>query len=576
MSTLRPEISPHSTRDTVRSILLDNCARQPDRVYVRCHFPGGHRTDVSYRTLIDRGSQFANALREAGVGTGEIVIVILPHSAELYCAFFGAILDGLIPAILAVPSFKLSPEHYIHELQALLDRIGARAVITDSDTAQQLGMGTRRLQRSNLILAEEAQRRSPLLRPVDVEPNDIVLLQHSSGSTGLKKGVALSNRAVIAQVRAYAESLQLRADDRIASWLPLYHDMGLIACAMMPAILEVPVSALSPLHWVTSPASLFRVIAEDECTLAWMPNFAYEFCAARIRLSQLQDARLDSMRGWINCSEPTIAESHRGFLERFQPLGVRPSTLWTCYAAAETTFAVSQSTDRVPPRVESVLRDPFLGRGEAVPAPNGSAGTLEMMSGGVLLAGTEARIVGADGNDLPDRRVGEIAIRSDSLFSGYFRDPESTAAILRDGWYYSGDLGYRADDHLFITGRKKDLIIIAGANYYPQDIERIVSAVAGIHPGRVVALGMDDPTLGTQRLIVLAEVDEPASIDSPELSAAVRTAVSEQLDCVIDDLRLVPHMWLLKTSSGKIARAPNLERYSQELAPVASRPFRLS
>ena len=185
------------------------------------------------------------------------------------------------------------------------------------------------------------------------------------------------------------------------------------------------------------------------------------------------------------------------------------------------------------------------------------------MSGGILLAGTEVRIVDDGRHELPERRVGEIAIRCDSLFSGYFRDPESTAKVLSDGWYYSGDLGFVADGHLFITGRKKDLLIIAGKNYYPQDIERIVSAVPGIYPGRVVALGWDDPAIGTQRLIVLAEVEDEAKVDDPALGASVRSQLAGELDCVIDDLRLLPHMWLLKTSSGKIARAPNLQRFLQ-------------
>jgi fatty-acyl-CoA synthase len=345
--------------------------------------------------------------------------------------------------------------------------------------------------------------------------------------------------------------------------------MGLIACAIMPAVLGVPVTALSPFHWITRPALLLRVIHEDRCTLTWLPNFAYEFLATRVRASEVSGLRLDSMRGWINCSEPTIAETHRRFLERFQPIGVRPETLWTCYAAAETTFAVSQSSVAVAPRVEQVARERFLKHGEALPVPDSSAAALELMSAGRLLGGTHVRITDERGEDLPERRVGEIAIRSDSLFSGYFKDPESTAAALRNGWYYSGDLGYLAEGHLFITGRKKDLIIIAGTNYYPQDIERIVSDVPGVHPGRVVAFGVDDASVGTQRLVVMAEIDDPTQIDSPDLTAAVRTAISERLDCVIHDLRLVPHMWLLKTSSGKIARGPNLRRYLAELAGKA-------
>jgi acyl-CoA synthetase (AMP-forming)/AMP-acid ligase II len=390
--------------------------------------------------------------------------------------------------------------------------------------------------------------------------DDLVLLQHSSGSTGLKKGVALSNRAVMRQLRSYGPMLRLEPDDAICSWLPLYHDMGLIACTILPAALGVPVTAISPLHWVTRPGSMLQAISEYRCTLAWMPNFAYDFLAQRVRASQLGEVRLDSMRAWINCAEPTIAQSHRRFFERFERLGVRQETLWTCYAMAETVFAVSQSTDAAPARIERLDREAFQSRGEAAPAADGAA-SVETLSAGELLPGTEVRIVDETRRDVGQRQVGEIAIRCPSLFSGYFRDPGTTADVLADGWYYSGDLGYQADGHVFVTGRKKDLLIIAGKNYYPQDIERIVSAVPGVYPGRVVALGFDDTAIGTQRLIVLAEVEDEKRVDDPGLAAAVRTQLAGELDCVIDDLRLLPHMWLLKTSSGKIARAPNLQRF---------------
>jgi acyl-CoA synthetase (AMP-forming)/AMP-acid ligase II len=271
------------------------------------------------------------------------------------------------------------------------------------------------------------------------------------------------------------------------------------------------------------------------------------------------------MRGWINCSEPTIAESHRRFHSRFAPYGVREETLLTCYAMAETTFAVTQSTPRQPARVERVDRDLFLGRKLARPCATPETPAMEVLSAGPLLPGAEARIVDADGAPLGERRVGEIALRCNSLFSGYFREPEATAAALRDGWHHSGDLGYLADGHLYVTGRKKDVIIVAGKNLYPQDIERAVSAVPGVYPGRCVALGLDDAGIGTQRLIVLAEVEDEVLIHSAELQSAVRAAVGERLDCTIDDLRLLPHRWLLKTSSGKIARQPNLARYQEEL-----------
>jgi acyl-CoA synthetase (AMP-forming)/AMP-acid ligase II len=547
--------------ETLKEVVLEHYRREPERLYVRCLMPDGAVAPVTYADLVARGSQFAAGLAARGARKGDIVIVILPHSPDLFCAFFGAVLGGQVPTILAPPSFKLNREHYREELEALLRRIDARVVVTDRETAALVGANADRLgTATTVLLAGELPPDAAAVPDVSPAADDLVLLQHSSGSTGLKKGVALSNRAVLQQIRNYAPTLRLAKDDGVVSWLPLYHDMGLIACTILPAVTGVPVTAISPLQWVTRPSVLLKAISDYRCTLTWMPNFAYEFLAQRVRASQIGDVRLDSMRAWINCAEPTIAQSHRRFLERYQALGVTRESLWTCYAMAETVFAVSQSTDVAPPKIERLDRDAFQSRAAAVPVGEGGA-AVEAMSGGVLLAGTQVRIVDERRQDLEERRVGEIAIHCDSLFTGYFRDPETTASSLADGWYYSGDLGYVADGHVFITGRKKDLLIIAGKNYYPQDIERVVSAVPGVYPGRVVALGLDDPSIGTQRLVVLAEVESESQVDDPALAAAVRTELAGELDCVIDDLRLLPHMWLLKTSSGKIARAPNLHRF---------------
>ena len=556
---------------TLRDVILDHYQEYPEQLYVRCVLPNGEDARVTYGRLVERGSCFAQALASTGVAPGGTVIVILPHSADLYCAFFGAMLGGQVPSMLAVPSMKLNPEHYREELQALLRRIEAGALITDAETVQHLSLEEHDLGSTRLLLVDDIPQDGAPIPDAQPRPDDVALLQHSSGSTGLKKGVALSHRSVLAQVRTYAAALGLREDDRIASWLPLYHDMGLIACAVTPLVTGTAVTALSPFHWITRPAALLHAITEDRCTLTWMPNFAYDFLATRVRESQLAGVRLETMRGWINCSEPTIAESHRRFQQRFAPYGVREETLWTCYAMAETTFAATQSTTDQPARVERIDRRAFLAERRAVPV-SGDTAALEQLSGGPLLPGTEVRILDDHGHELPERAVGEIAIRCNSLFTGYFREPEATSQALRDGWYHSGDLGYLADGHLFITGRKKDLIIVAGKNLYPQDIERAVSAVPGIYPGRCVALGVNDTAVGTQRLVVLAEVAEPGLIECRELALAVRTAVGERMDCAIDDLRLVPHMWLLKTSSGKIARRPNLERYRAELcvSPVQS------
>ena len=256
------------SRDTLQRILLDHYARDPERLYVRCVFPGNREARVTYRTLVERGSQLAAATAALGARGGDVVIVVLPHSADLFCAFFGAILGGQVPAILSVPSFKLDAAYYRREIEGLLGRIDAAVLITDAETATRFEIRGDTIGRSRVLLADRLAAASVPVPSPEAGAEDVVLLQHSSGSTGLKKGVALSNRAILDQVRAYRDEVGFAEGDRIASWLPLYHDMGLIACTIVPALTAVPVSALGPLHWVTSPAALLKLIHEDRCTLA--------------------------------------------------------------------------------------------------------------------------------------------------------------------------------------------------------------------------------------------------------------------------------------------------------------------
>lgn len=550
---------------TLRDVLLAQAQCRAEQVYVRCISPSGVARTLTFGGLALEAERFAAGLADLRCAAGRTVVIILPHGPELFAALFGAILGGHVPTIMAVPSGKRDPRHYCSELNSLLQRIQAAALISDDATLAEIEAGAVPLD-CPVLRKEGLPESGTPISDVRLVPESPVLLQHSSGSTGLKKGVLLSNRAVLEQIRSYQERLQLTPADQIVSWLPTYHDMGLIACTILPLVLGMTVTTLSPFHWVARPSSLLRAIHEYRPTITWMPNFAYDFMAARVRAGDVVDCRLDSMRAWVNCSEPTIAASHRVFFDRFAPMGVRADTLWTCYAAAETTFAVAQATSSDLPRVERVDRDQLVREHRAVPAAESAQpSSVELLSAGRPLQGTEVRIVSEAGSELADRHIGEIVVRSPSVFDGYYADPDATEKGLRDGWWFSGDLGYRADGHLFVTGRKKDLIILAGKNYYPHDIERAVGEVKAIYPGRVVALGVPDPSIGTQRLIVLAETRDRADVESTEVSLAIRKVVTERVDCTIDHLILVPHMSLLKTSSGKIARRPNLMAYRDRL-----------
>jgi acyl-CoA synthetase (AMP-forming)/AMP-acid ligase II len=356
----------------------------------------------------------------------------------------------------------------------------------------------------------------------------------------LQKGVALSHRAVFNQLSAYGQAINLSEADVICSWLPLYHDMGLIASFVMPVLLRVPLVLLSPFDWVRAPVKLLQLISAYKGTLTWLPNFAYNFMTQKIRERDLEGVNLSSLRACINCSEPTFAASHTRFAEKFAKYELSPDALTTSYAMAENTFAVTQST--APVAVETRYGASLLSAGK--PLPN-----------------VQIRILSEGRIDVIEGEVGEIAIQSDCMLTGYYHRDDLTSRAMHDGYFLTGDLGYISDGELFVTGRRKDLIIVGGKNVYPQDLERLASEVPGVHPGRVVAFGVMNETTGTEDVILIAESYAATEDERYAVADAMRAYINKNTDVAVRAVQIVSPMWLLKTSSGKIARAANKEKY---------------
>jgi len=340
--------------------------------------------------------------------------------------------------------------------------------------------------------------------------------------------------------------------------------MGLIAGFILPIVQGVPLVLMSPFHWVRDPQILLRAIDEHRGTLCWLPNFAYSFLATRVRRSALVGLDLSSLRAAINCSEPVRDDSHRAFLDRYQTFGLREHALQTCYAMAENTFAVTQSDLERPPRVDRIERAALLEQQRALPA-RADAPAVTMVSCGAPIPGTEVRVVDTQRQDVGERQVGEIALRSDCMLTGYYRRPDATAEALADGWFFTGDLGYLADGELYITGRMKDLIIVGGKNIYPQDIEHAINDVPGVHPGRTVAFGVFNDALGTEDIAVVCEVETGDSAAHDAIAREIRARIATTTDTMAHYVHLVEPMWLLKTSSGKIARGANRDKFIAEV-----------
>ncbi len=555
---------------TLSNLLHRSYLDVPEKVSIVLQHAGQVDQEITYRQLILGANQYALTYSREEIQPGEVILLILPHGEDLVFSYWGAVLDGAIPAIMPFLSEKLSPERYRADLASLISITKPSAIITSAEFESEArsalvpGDSIRKVIVTNTI-ESQSEPDFDSLAGMKASPDDIVLLQHSSGTTGLQKGVALSHKAVLNQLDAYSKAIKLDPEkDVIVSWLPLYHDMGLISCFLMPVLLRVPVIEMSPFDWVRAPYKLMQSVSQYKGTLSWLPNFAYNFCANKIRERNLEGVNLSTWRAIINCSEPVHAESHNLFAEKFEKFGLNPQALQTSYAMAENVFGVTQSSLEHRPTVDEIDRESFMTNRVATP-PIAGHPSMKMLSSGHPLDNTKIRIINENGEDIPDRLVGEIMLQSNCMLTGYYNRPDATELALRNGWYLTGDFGYLADGELYVSGRKKDMIIVGGKNIYPQDLETLTSEVPGVHPGRTVAFGMYDEEAGTEAVVIIAEVDSEEPSEQEIIADAIRKHVTKSSAIALRHVKVVDEKWIIKTSSGKTARLANKEKFLREL-----------
>jgi acyl-CoA synthetase (AMP-forming)/AMP-acid ligase II len=544
-------------------------ARSPERVAVILQFPGRDDFPLTYDQFLRGAGAYARTLEREGIQPGEVVILILQHGEDLVYSFWGAILHGAIPSIMPFLTEKLSPERYRADLSALLSVAKPAAIVTYPEfemeirAAIQAGDSVR-----SVVVTDRVEARSEIdfasLQGFQRTPDEIVLLQHSSGTTGLQKGVALSHHAVFNQLNSYGKSLLLHEEDVIVSWLPLYHDMGLIAGFLMPVLTGIPLVLMSPFDWVRAPYKLLQSVSKYRGTLTWLPNFAYNFCAQKIRARHIEGVDLSSLRAVINCSEPVRWESHVAFYERFKDYGLKFEALQTSYAMAENVFGVTQSQLGRVPFVEELDRETFMGE-RLAKSPFDGRPAMKMMSSGQPIENTKVKVLDENGQEVPDRVIGELALQSDCMLTGYYNRPDATEKAFHEGWYLTGDYGYMSRGEVFVSGRKKDMIIVGGKNIYPQDLESLTYEVPGVHAGRSVAFGMFDEGQGTEEVVIIAEVDSEDAGEQQKVADAIRLHVTKNSAIALRYVKVVGPKWILKTSSGKTARSANREKFLKEL-----------
>lgn len=551
-------------RDTMASRILKHVENTPHRLFARV-IVNDEATPISYSALAASSAPYAAACRERGIGQGDRVIILFDHGPELLFAFFGAMFAGAVPTMMSPPSPRQEPGHFWDGQIQVIKRIDAKAIMTTDRLRAALESVLPHHGRQ--VITPSALPDTDLLPDLEFAGNDIAFLQHSSGTTGTKKGVMISHEALLHQIDSYAKALALTSDDRIVSWLPLYHDMGLIACCLLPVLKGVPVTLLSPFEWVIRPTSLFDYIEKTKATMTWQPNFGYQHIVNCAKPGDRWD--LSSMRAFVNCSERCRPETINGFVSKFADMGVEVSTVQTCYAMAETVFAATQSDIGTAPRVETLDATALVDEGIARPSLATHGSTVQVQSCGRQIDGLTVLTMDEDGNRLPDRRIGEICISGPSLARGYDRQPDKTDAVFREGWYHSGDLGYMANGELFVTGRKDDLLILNGRNHYAHDLEFALRDVPGIIPGRLMAMSEYRSDIGSDALIILAETRETSSAALKQIKKSIRDTIVDETGLVPNEVHLLEPMWLLKSTSGKISRSATRHKFKESQEFIA-------
>jgi fatty-acyl-CoA synthase len=511
---------------------------------------GGIR-QFSYADLWAETEGWAARWVSTGAKPGQVVFIVLRHGWEAYAAFLGAMRAGLLPAFLPFPTPKQDPTHYWASHRALFERVKPAALLTYEANAEPLAKAA---ERAVLTLEAFASLAPAALAPIPAADRP-AFLQHSSGTTGLKKGVQITWAQLDAQVGAYAAAIGMGPGDKVASWLPLYHDMGLVTGFLMPLSLGATIISLDPFEWVARPSLLFEAIETYGAGFCWLPNFAF---AHLVRTAGEDDRHdLSSMRAFIDCSEPCRAETLDAFLDRFSGQGVRPQMLQACYAMAETVFAVSQTPMGQPPRVMEIDADRFDADQSVVFARSATARVRRLVSCGAPIAGVEARIAGDAG------RAGEVEVRGEFVFDRYFANPAGTKAAFADGWYRTGDLGFLHEGELYVCGRRKEMLIVHGRNHYAGDIEEVLASTPGVKPGRAVVFAVFDPTSASEEAVALVEAGAPDA-DPAALKRAVKKAVYDRLELTLRTVAILPAGQLIKTTSGKVSRDENRRRYLED------------
>ncbi len=540
---------------TMAEVLRRQAEIEPDRV--QAHLLEGDAGEaITYRRLIETASAVARGLAGLGLRRDETVAIMLPTCSDFFYAFFGVMLGGGIAVPIYPPARPDKIEEYVRRQVAILKNAGVRFLISfpQAKAVTQLMRATLP-EMAAVTSVDELRRLGVDAPPVVVAPSETAFIQYTSGSTGDPKGVVLSHANILANIRGIGWAVKVRPTDVVVSWLPLYHDMGLIGSWLFSVYYSLPITVFSPIAFLSRPDRWLWALHHSRGTLCPAPNFSYEMCARKIPEAALEGLDLSAWRIAINAGEAVLPETLERFAARFAPYGFHAESFVPCYGLAESSVALAFPPIARLPQIDRIRREMFETEGRAIPADASDRSSLRFVRNGRPLPGHEIRLVDEQGGLLGERLQGRVQFRGPSRTSGYYRNPQATAAVMTsDGWMDSGDLGYWAEGEICVTGRFKDIIIKAGHNIMPQEIEEAASGVQGVRKGCVAAFGVRDSASGTERVVVVAETRATSKDDLGRIENEVILRVTEAAGLPPDQVELVPPQSIPKTSSGKIRR----------------------
>jgi len=559
--------------NTLTEVLQWHAAHHPQRTHVLLYGEADQAqsiTPITYSGLLLAARRIAAGLVARGLRPRQTVALMLPTGQNYLASFFGVMLAGGIPVPIYPPARLAQIEDHLRRHAHILSNAEAVFIVT---VAQAKGVAALlRTEAPSLIeiVTPEELDRAPMALLYRATADDIAFLQYTSGSTGDPKGVVLTHANLLANLRAMSKAIGASSDDVFVSWLPLYHDMGLIGAWFGSLYYGMPLVLMSPLAFLSSPARWLAAISRHGGTISAAPNFAYELCAKKLADSDLQGLNLASWRLALNGAEPVSPNTLEAFATRFAPCGLRRQALTPVYGLAECSVGLAFPPLERGPRIDAIVRETFIHQQRAIEASPDDKQAMRVAACGRALPGHEIRIVDSAGDELAERHVGRLQFRGPSATQGYYRNPAATQSLFHEGWLDSGDYAYSVEGEIYLTGRVKDLIIRGGRNLYPYELEQAVGDIAGVRKGCVAVFASTDPENAGERLVVLAET---RAID-PVTCAALRQKINEAAVDVIglpaDEIVLVPPNSVLKTSSGKIRRAATRDAYERGLigAPV--------